>query len=53
MVQPLPLYNYTILGSKGTPFVYLILTNGTPFPYLIYNFAFLETAVNALSLRYE
>ena len=33
--------------------LYLILTNGTPFPYLIYNFAFLETAVNALSLRYE
>ena len=41
VVHPLTLYNYTILGSKGTPFVYLILTNGTPFPYLIYNFAFL------------
>ena len=53
MVQPLTLYNYTILGSEGTPFVYLILTNGTPFPYLVYHFASLSTAVNAVSLRYE
>ena len=36
--QPLTLYIYISLGSKGTPFVYLILTNGTPFPYLVYKF---------------
>ena len=34
-VQPLTLlYHCTILHEKGTPFVYLLLTNGTPFTYL-------------------
>ena len=26
---------YENLSEKGTPFVYLLLTNGTPFPYLV------------------
>ena len=42
---------YTIFHKKGTPFVYLLLTNGTPFTYLVYNFASLLTAVNALSFK--
>ena len=29
---------------KGTPFVYLLLTNGIPFTYLVKNFASLLTA---------
>ena len=33
-VQPLTLL-YTIFHEKGTPFVYLLLTNGTPFTYLV------------------
>ena len=33
-VQPLTLL-YTIFHKKGTPFVYLLLTNGTPFTYLV------------------
>ena len=33
-VQPLILL-YTIFHEKGTPFVYLLLTNGTPFTYLV------------------
>ena len=32
--QPLTLL-YTICHEKGTPFVYLLLTNGTPFTYLV------------------
>ena len=32
--QPLTL-SYTIFHEKGTPFVYLLLTNGTPFTYLV------------------
>ena len=33
-IQPLtPLY--TIFHEKGTPFVYLLLTNGAPFTYLV------------------
>ena len=36
---PLP-----FLERKGTPFVYLLLTNGTPFTYLVQNFASLLTA---------
>jgi len=32
-VRPLS-FLYTIFGRKGTPFVYLPLTNGTPFLYL-------------------
>ena len=31
-VHPLTLL-YTIFNRKGTPFVYLLLTNGTPFSY--------------------
>ena len=33
-VRPLTLL-YTIFYKKGTPFVYLLLTNGTPFTYLV------------------
>ena len=33
-VQPLTLL-YTIFDTKGTPFVYLLLTNGSPFTYLV------------------
>ena len=33
-VQPLPLL-YTIFDRKGTPFVYVLLTNGTTFIYLV------------------
>ena len=33
-VQPLN-FLYTIFHEKGTPFVYLLLTNGTPFIYLV------------------
>ena len=49
-VQPLTLL-YTIFHEKGIPFVHLLLTNGTPFTYLVYNFAYLLTAVNALSFK--
>ena len=41
-VQPLTLL-YTIFHEKGTPFVYLLLTNGTPFTNLVKNFASLLT----------
>ena len=57
-VQPLTLTPYLLrtifyenLSEKGTPFVYLLLTNGIPFTYLVYNFASLLTAVNALSFK--
>ena len=30
---------YIIFNRKGTPFVYLSLTNSTPFTYLVWNFA--------------
>ena len=30
-----PTHLYTIFHEKGTPFVYLLLTNGTPFTYLV------------------
>ena len=33
-VQPLTLL-YTIFNKKGTPFVYLLLTNGAPFTCLV------------------
>ena len=33
-VQPFTLL-CTIFQEKGTPFVYLLLTNGTPFTYLV------------------
>ena len=36
--NPLPFYNYTIFGKKGTAFLYLLLTHGTP-------------AVNALTVN--
>ena len=36
---------------KGTPFVYLLLTNGISFTDLIYNFASLLTAVTALTFK--
>ena len=49
-VQPLTLL-YTIFHEKGTPFIYLLLTNGTPFTYLVCDFASLLTAVNALSFK--
>ena len=51
-VQPLTLL-YTIFHGKGTHFVYFLnlLTNGILFTYLVNNFAFLLTAVNALSFR--
>ena len=32
---PTPYPVYTIFHEKGTPFVYLLLTNGTPFTYLV------------------
>ena len=51
-VKPLILW-YTIFDRKGTPFVYPLLTNGSPFTYLDYSFASLQTAVNAVSLKYE
>ena len=44
---------YTISDKKGTPFVYLLLTNATPFTYLVYTFASLLTAVNKLYLLYK
>ena len=42
---------YTIFHAKGTPFVFLLLTNGTPFTYLVRNVGSLLTAVNALSFK--
>ena len=36
---------------KGTPFVYLLLTNGISFTDLISNFASLLTAVTALTFK--
>ena len=51
-VQPLtPLY--TIFHEKGTPFIYLPLTNGTPFTYLAWKFASLLTAVDEPSFKQE
>ena len=34
-LSPAPTVLYTIFHEKGTPFVYLLLTNGTPFKYLV------------------
>ena len=34
-----------IFDWKGSPFVYLLLTNGTPFTYLLWNFTSLLTGV--------
>ena len=33
-VQPITL-SYTIFHEKGTPFVYLLMTNSTPYTYLV------------------
>ena len=44
MLNPLPFY-IPFFTKKGTPFVYLLLTNGTPFIHLVWNFASLLTAV--------
>ena len=51
-VQPFTLL-YTTFGRKGTPFVYLLLTNGTIFTYLVLYFASLLTPVNAGALIYD
>ena len=51
-VKPRTLLN-TVFDRKGTPFLFLPLKNGTPFTYLVYNFAFILTAVHALSLKHE
>ena len=48
--NPWPFYKL-FLTKKGTPVIYLLLTNGIPFTYLIKNFASLSTAVNALSSK--
>ena len=40
-VQPLTLL-YTIFHKKGTPFVYILLTNGTTFTYLVETFVSLQ-----------
>ena len=40
-VQPLTLL-YTIFHKKGTPFVYILLTNVTPFTYLVKTFVSLQ-----------
>ena len=35
-VHPVPYFLYAILADgKGTPFVYLLVTNGTPSTYLV------------------
>ena len=34
VAQPLTLL-YTVFDEKGTPFVYLLLTNGIPFTHLV------------------
>ena len=47
-VQPLTLsYTCTIFDRKGTPIVYLLLTNGTPVTYLVCNVASLLTVVKS------
>ena len=43
----------TMFDRKGTPFVYLLLTNGTPFTNLFKNFTSLLTAVKVPSFGYE
>ena len=44
-VLPLSL-SHTVSDRKGTPFVYLLLTNDTPFTYLVQTFSSLLTAKN-------
>ena len=39
------------LRKKGTPFVYLLLTNVTSFKHLVQNYETLLTTVNALSFK--
>ena len=43
----------TIFDRESTAFMYLPLPNGTPLVYLVSNFAYLLTAVNALSFKNE
>ena len=45
----------TIYDWKGSPFVYLLLTNGTPFTYLLWNFTSLLPGVKCgcLTFKYE
>ena len=49
-IQPLTLL-HTSFHEKGTPFVYLLLTNGAPFKYLVYRILHFVTTVNALSFK--
>ena len=51
-VQPLTLFK-TIFCAKGTPFLYLLLTDSTPLTYLVQFFASLLTVVNPLSFTQE
>ena len=43
------------MTEKGSPFVYLLLTNGTPFTYLLWNFTSLLPGVKCgcLTFKYE
>ena len=51
-VQPLPFYiPFSMKKVSLSPFEYLLLTNDTPLKYHVWNFAFLLTAVNALSFK--
>ena len=51
-VQPLPFHiPFSMKKVSLSPFVYLLLTNDTPLKYHVWNFAFLLTAVNALSFK--
>lgn len=46
--QPLTLsYTCTIFDRKGTPIVYLLLTNGTPFTCIVCNVSSLLTVVKS------
>ena len=53
--NPLPFYKpfFTKKVTLSYKLVYLLLTDGTPFTYLVQNFAFLLTAVNALTRHTE
>ena len=51
-VQPLPFHiPFSMKKVSLSPFEYLLLTNDTPLKYHVWNFAFLLTAVNALSFK--
>ena len=51
--NPLAFNKPLFFHERGTPLVYLLLTNGTSFTHLVYNFASLLTAVNALTFKQE